>query len=81
MWTNGVLDSLVRQEMNVGRGASRALLAMCQSIATMTGMAPAVLFSLVSAKYERGSIILTSNKGFAEWEEICRRYRDRHCHP
>ena len=24
-------------------------------------------FSLVSARYERGSIILTSNKGFAEW--------------
>ena len=27
-------------------------------------------FSLVSARYERGSIILTSNKGFAEWGEM-----------
>ena len=26
-------------------------------------------FSLVSARYERGSIILTSNKGFADWGE------------
>src|SRR5205823_8207777 len=28
------------------------------------------LFTLVSARYERGSIILTSNKGFAEWGEV-----------
>ena len=27
-------------------------------------------FSLVSARYERGTIILTSNKGFAEWGEL-----------
>ena len=27
-------------------------------------------FSLVSARYERGSSILTSNKGFAEWGEL-----------
>ena len=27
-------------------------------------------FTLVSAKYERGSIILTSNKGFGEWGEL-----------
>ena len=27
------------------------------------------LFTLVSARYERGSIILTSNKGFGEWGE------------
>ena len=27
-------------------------------------------FTLVSARYERGSIILTSNKGFGEWERI-----------
>jgi len=29
-----------------------------------------MLFQLVSARYERGSIILTSNKGFGEWGEI-----------
>lgn len=28
------------------------------------------LFTLVSARYERGSVILTSNKGFAEWGEV-----------
>jgi len=28
------------------------------------------LFSLVSARYERGSIIVTSNKGFGEWGEV-----------
>ncbi|MCC6421838.1 MAG: ATP-binding protein [Gemmataceae bacterium] len=28
------------------------------------------LFTLISARYERGSIILTSNKGFAEWGEV-----------
>ena len=27
-------------------------------------------FTLVSARYERGSIILTSNKGFSEWGEL-----------
>ena len=27
-------------------------------------------FGLVSARYERGSIILTSNKGFSEWGEL-----------
>jgi len=32
--------------------------------------AATALFSLVAARYERGSIILTSNKGFAEWGEI-----------
>ena len=32
--------------------------------------AATAFFSLVSARYERGSIILTSNKGFAEWGEL-----------
>jgi len=27
-------------------------------------------FTLASARYERGSIILTSNKGFGEWGEL-----------
>ncbi len=30
----------------------------------------AAFFSLVSARYERGSTILTSNKGFADWGEL-----------
>lgn len=29
-----------------------------------------VFFQLISARYERGSIILTSNKGFGEWGEL-----------
>ena len=32
--------------------------------------AATAFFSLVSARYERGSIILTSNKGFGEWGEL-----------
>jgi len=28
------------------------------------------LFTLISARYERGSIILTSNKGFTEWGDV-----------
>ena len=31
--------------------------------------AATAFFTLVSARYERGSIILTSNKGFGEWGE------------
>ena len=33
-------------------------------------LAATALFSLVSARYERGSVILTSNKGFGEWGEV-----------
>lgn len=33
-------------------------------------MGATALFTLISARYERGSIILTSNKGFAEWGEV-----------
>lgn len=33
-------------------------------------LAATALFSLISARYERGSIILTSNKGFGEWGEV-----------
>ena len=32
--------------------------------------ASTALFSLISSRYERGSIMLTSNKGFAEWGEV-----------
>lgn len=33
-------------------------------------LASTAFFALISARYERGSIILTSNKGFAEWGEV-----------
>ena len=29
-----------------------------------------MFFQLVNARYERGAMILTSNRGFAEWGEI-----------
>lgn len=32
--------------------------------------AATALFALISARYERGSILLTSNKSFAEWGEV-----------
>jgi len=32
--------------------------------------AATALFALISARYERGSVILTSNKGFAEWGDV-----------
>ncbi len=32
--------------------------------------ASTAFFTLVSARYERGSIVLTSNKGFGEWGEL-----------
>jgi DNA replication protein DnaC len=33
-------------------------------------MGATVLFQLISSRYERGSMVLTSNKSFAEWGEI-----------
>lgn len=33
-------------------------------------LAATALFTLISARYERGSVILTSNKGFSEWGEV-----------
>ena len=31
---------------------------------------PSLFFQLVNARYEKGAMILTSNRGFAEWAEI-----------
>lgn len=36
----------------------------------MSTLEATLLFQLVSARYERGSIVLTSNKSFAEWGEV-----------
>ena len=30
-----------------------------------------LLFQVIARRYERGSLILTSNKGFSEWGSIC----------
>jgi DNA replication protein DnaC len=44
-------------------------------------MGATIFFQLVSARYERGSIVLTSNKSYADWGTI---FGDqiiaRHCH-
>lgn len=36
----------------------------------LDGLGSNLFFQLISARYERGSIILTSNKGFGEWGEL-----------
>ena len=36
----------------------------------LDGLGANFFFQLVSARYEKGSIILTSNKGFGEWGEL-----------
>jgi len=36
----------------------------------LDGIGSNLFFQLISARYEKGSIILTSNKGFGEWGEL-----------
>ena len=36
----------------------------------LDGLGSNLFFQLISARYEKGSIILTSNKGFGEWGEL-----------
>ena len=36
----------------------------------LDGYGSNLFFQLISARYEKGSIILTSNKGFGEWGEL-----------
>jgi DNA replication protein DnaC len=36
----------------------------------LEGDAATILFQLVTARYERGSILLTSNKSYVEWDTI-----------
>ena len=65
----------VRAEHNLDR-RMRAYLAPKVLIVDEFGIWPydresaIAFFTLVSARYERGSIILTSNKGFGEWGEL-----------
>ena len=65
----------VRAEHNLDR-RMRAYLAPKVLIVDEFGIWPydresaIAFFTLVSARYERGSIILTSNKGFGEWVEL-----------
>ncbi|GAV24044.1 ATPase AAA [Carboxydothermus pertinax] len=36
----------------------------------LDGLGSNLFFQLISARYEKGSIILTSNKSFGEWGEL-----------
>ncbi len=36
----------------------------------MDNLAANLFFQVISARYERGSILLTSNKSFGEWGEL-----------
>ncbi len=36
----------------------------------LNSLGSSLFFQLISARYERGNIILTSNKGFGEWEKF-----------
>ena len=36
----------------------------------LDSLGSSLFFQLISNRYERGSIILTSNKGFGEWGEL-----------
>jgi DNA replication protein DnaC len=50
----------------------RASLLIIDEIGYLTVGAPAgnLFFQLVNARYEKGAMILTSNRGFAEWGEV-----------
>ena len=65
-----------RAEHNLDRSRLRIYLAPKVLVVDEFGIWPydrdaaTAFFTLVSARYERGSIILTSNKGFGEWGEL-----------
>nr|WP_304413012.1 ATP-binding protein [Actinoplanes sp. N902-109] len=39
------------------------------------------VFQVTSKRYEKGSTLLTSNKGFGEWGQVLRRRSPSHRHP
>ena len=72
---DATVDAAVRAEHNLDR-RTRVYLAPKVLIVDEFRIWPydwesaTAFFTLVSARYERGSIILTSNKGFSEWGEL-----------
>ena len=47
---------------------------------TLGGAAGNLLFQLVNARYERGAMILTSNRGFSEWGQLFGEPNTSNCH-
>ena len=73
-----VIDALLAEELTL-RESRRIKTAFCRAsllIVDEIGYLPVVqgggnlFFQLVNARYERGAMILTSNRGFAEWGEV-----------
>jgi DNA replication protein DnaC len=72
-----ILDSLAKAEREGRlreriRFLCRTALMIIDEIGYLTvgGGAGNLFFQLVNARYERGAMILTSNRGFAEWGEV-----------
>lgn len=72
-----IIDSLAKAEREGRlreriRYLCRAQLLIIDEIGYLTLAATAgnLLFQLVNARYERGAMILTSNRGFAEWGQV-----------
>ncbi len=47
---------------------------------TLGAAAGNLLFQLVNARYERGAMILTSNRGFSEWGQLFGEPNTSDCH-
>jgi DNA replication protein DnaC len=72
-----ILDSLAKADREGRmreriRFLCRSSLLIIDEIGYLTVGAPAgnLFFQLVNARYEKGAMILTSNRGFAEWGEV-----------
>jgi hypothetical protein len=52
------------------RNAETVQMNGASSYLTVTAGGGNLFFQLVNARYEKGAMILTSNRGFAEWGEI-----------
>jgi DNA replication protein DnaC len=70
-----IIDSLARAEREGRlreriRYLCRASLLIIDEIGYLSIGAGNLFFQLVNARYERGAMILTSNRGFAEWGQV-----------
>jgi IstB-like ATP binding protein len=54
----------------VGTAAARWSARRCSGCLPVVPDGGSLFFQLVNARYEKGAMILTSNRGFAEWGEI-----------
>jgi DNA replication protein DnaC len=67
-----IVGSLARAEREGSRFLSRASLLIVDEIGYLpvTPSNGNLFFQLVNARYERGAMILTSNRGFGEWDQV-----------